>query len=162
MGYSPRVAKSRARLSDFTVFHIRVMTYGYVLLLKAVPYPFISCFNSAIILTVSINSSRKSDQHGLCCFILHLVPACMNAKSVQSCSARCNPMDCSCQTPLFMGFPRHEYWSGLPFPSPADHPDPGIEPQSPMSPAVAGRFSTSSATWEAHLVPDNSSNRENV
>ena len=30
-----------------------------------------------------------------------------------------------------MGFSRQEYWSGLPFPSPGDHPDPGIEPESP-------------------------------
>ena len=30
-----------------------------------------------------------------------------------------------------MGFSRQEYWSGLPFPSPGDHPDPGIEPSSP-------------------------------
>ena len=35
------------------------------------------------------------------------------------------------QTPLSMGFPRQEYWSGLPFPSPGDLPDPGIKPVSP-------------------------------
>ena len=35
------------------------------------------------------------------------------------------------QAPLFMEFPRQEYWSGLPFPSPGDLPDPGIEPGSP-------------------------------
>ena len=35
-----------------------------------------------------------------------------------------------------MGFPRQEYWSGLPFPSPGDLPDPGIEPVSPASPAL--------------------------
>ena len=34
------------------------------------------------------------------------------------------------QTPLSMGFPRKEYWSGFPFPSPGDLPDPGIEPRS--------------------------------
>ena len=33
--------------------------------------------------------------------------------------------------PLFMGFSRKEYWSGLPFPSPEDLPDPGIKPGSP-------------------------------
>ena len=38
-----------------------------------------------------------------------------------------------------MGFLRHEYWSGLPFPSPGDHPDPGTEP---TSPALVGRFFT--------------------
>ena len=35
------------------------------------------------------------------------------------------------QAPLFLEFSRQEYWSGLPFPSPGDHPDPGIEPTSP-------------------------------
>ena len=43
------------------------------------------------------------------------------------------------QTPLSMEFSRQEYWSGLPFPSPGDLPDPGIEP---TSPALAGRFFT--------------------
>ena len=43
------------------------------------------------------------------------------------------------QFPLSMGFPRQEYWSGLPFPSPGDLPDPGIEP---VSLALAGRFFT--------------------
>ena len=37
----------------------------------------------------------------------------------------------ACQTPLSMGFSRKEYWSGLPFPSLGDLPDPGIEPGSP-------------------------------
>ena len=37
-----------------------------------------------------------------------------------------------------MGFLRQEYWSGLPFPSPGDLPDLGIEPASPVSPALAG------------------------
>jgi len=37
----------------------------------------------------------------------------------------------ACQAPLPMGFSRQEYQSGLPFPSPGDLPDPGIEPGSP-------------------------------
>ena len=53
------------------------------------------------------------------------------------------------QVPLSMGFPRQEYWSGLPFPSPGNLPDPGIEPSSFMSPTLAGGFFTSNATWEA-------------
>ena len=36
------------------------------------------------------------------------------------------------QVPLSLGFSRQEYWSGLPFPSPGDVPDPGIEPRSPI------------------------------
>ena len=53
----------------------------------------------------------------------------------------------ACQTLLSMGFSRQEYWSGLSFLSPGDLPDPGIEPLSLMSPALAGRFFTTSATW---------------
>ena len=48
-----------------------------------------------------------------------------------------------------MGFPRQEHWSGLPFPSPGDPPTLGIKPASLISPALAGRFFTTSATWEA-------------
>ena len=54
------------------------------------------------------------------------------------------------QAPLSMGFPRQEYWSGLPCPSPGDLPDPGIEPMSLVSPTLAGRFFTTSTTWETH------------
>ena len=54
----------------------------------------------------------------------------------------------ACQVPLSMGFPRQEYWSGVPFSSPGDLPDPGIEPTSLMSPALADGFFTSSAFWE--------------
>ena len=49
------------------------------------------------------------------------------------------------QPPLFMRFPRQEYWSGLPFPSPGNHPDPGIEPTSPVSLA----FQTDSLRYAA-------------
>ena len=53
------------------------------------------------------------------------------------------------QAPLSMGFSRQEYWSGLPFPSPGDLPDPGIEP---ASPALAGGLSAISTTWKARKV----------
>ena len=49
------------------------------------------------------------------------------------------PWTGTCQAPLSMRFPRQEYWSGLPFPSPRDLPDPGIESASPV---LAGRFFT--------------------
>ena len=55
----------------------------------------------------------------------------------------------ACQAPLFMGFSRQGYWSGLPCLPPGDLPDPGIKPTSLVSPALAGRLFTSSATWEA-------------
>ena len=59
------------------------------------------------------------------------------------------PWTAAHQVPLSLGFYRQEYWSGSPFPSPGNLPDPGIEPSSFMSPALAGGFFTSSATWEA-------------
>ena len=55
----------------------------------------------------------------------------------------------ACQTPQSMEFSRQEYWNGLPFPSPGNLPDPGIKPLSLTSPALAGRFFTTSITWEA-------------
>ena len=61
------------------------------------------------------------------------------------------PQTVACQALLSMRFPRQEYWSGLPFPSVWYLPDPGIKPEFLASPAVAGRFFTTSATWEAPL-----------
>ena len=57
----------------------------------------------------------------------------------QSCPTLAIPWTVACQAPLSMGFPRQEYCSGLPFPSPGDLPGPGIKP---ASPALAGRFVT--------------------
>ena len=50
------------------------------------------------------------------------------------------------QAPLSMGFLRQEYWSGLPWPPPGDLLNPGIEPMSLMSPALASGFFTTSTT----------------
>ena len=47
------------------------------------------------------------------------------------CPTPVTPWAVSGQAPLSIGFPRQEYWSGLPFPSPRDFPDPGSEPRSP-------------------------------
>ena len=57
----------------------------------------------------------------------------------------------TCQAPLSMGISRQEYWSGLPHPPLGDLPDLGIEPTSPRSAALAGRFFTTSANWGALL-----------
>ena len=48
-----------------------------------------------------------------------------------------------------MEFSRQEYWRRVPFPTQEDFSDPGIEPLSLVSPALAGRFFTTNATWEA-------------
>ena len=68
--------------------------------------------------------------------------ACMHAQSLSHVWLFVTPWTVACQTPLSMGFPRKEYWSGLPFPSPGDLPDPGIKPVSPTSPVLASRFFT--------------------
>ena len=59
------------------------------------------------------------------------------------------PWTVALQAPLSMGFSRPKHWSGLPCHPPRDLPDPGIEPTSLKSPALAGGFLTTSATWEA-------------
>ena len=53
------------------------------------------------------------------------------------------------QAPLSMEFSRLEYWNEFPCPPPEDLPDPGIEPTSLTSPALAGKFFITSATWKA-------------
>ena len=53
------------------------------------------------------------------------------------------------QVPLSMGFSRQEYWSQLPCPTPGDLPASGMKPRSLLSPALAGGFFTTGATWEA-------------
>ena len=53
------------------------------------------------------------------------------------------------QDPLSVGLSQQEYWSGLPCSPPEDLPDPGIQRASLLSPALAGRVFTTSATWEA-------------
>ena len=59
------------------------------------------------------------------------------------------PWTVACQVPLPMEYSRQEYWSGLLWPPARDILNPGIEPTSLMSPALAGRFFTTSITWEA-------------
>ena len=96
---------------------------------------------------------------------------CMSV--AQSCPTLCDPLDCSPQGSSVGGFFRQEYWSGLPFPSPGDLPNPGIEPRSPTlrvdslpseplgkpkhkHDALAGN-QTSAPAWEARILPLNDS-----
>ena len=66
--------------------------------------------------------------------------------SMFSCSVMSNsfatPWTAACQPPLSMRFSRQEYWSGLPFPSPEDLPNPGIEPTSHALNCITGGFFT--------------------
>ena len=91
--------------------------------------------------TCEANSSARHriTSWAICCFIgINNTYVHMTA---WSCPTLCDPMDCSRQAPLSMGFFRQEYWSGLPFPPPGDLPDPGIQPVS-LSLAPATRFFT--------------------
>ena len=76
-----------------------------------------------------------------------VVCVCVLAQSVQLFAT---PWTVAHQAPLSMEYSRQECWSGLPFPPPGDLPNPGIEPTSLVSPALAGGFFTTGATWEAH------------
>ena len=73
---------------------------------------------------------------------------CVHAKSLPLCQTLCDPMTVDHQAPLSMGFPSQEHWSELLFPSPGDLPDPGIKSESLKSRALAGKFFTTSTTWE--------------
>ena len=70
-----------------------------------------------------------------------LMAACVRACSVASViSDSLQPCELAYQAPLSMGFSRQGYWRGLPFPSPGAPPDSGIEPKSPVPPALQVDF----------------------
>ena len=56
------------------------------------------------------------------------------------------------QAPLSMEFSKQEYWSELPFATPGDLTNPGIQPTSPVSPALAGGFSTTEPPGKPHKI----------
>ena len=74
------------------------------------------------------NIEPRVYRHRTWCFAVTYFSLCVHAKSL------CNPA--TCQVPLSMGFSREEYWSRLPCPPAGDLPNPGIEPVSPVAPAL--------------------------
>ena len=82
---------------------------------------------------LSTRSYEALTENGFHCCLSPVRPCCCSV--AQSCLPLCDPTDCSLPTPLSMGFPRQEYWRGLPFPPPGDLPDPGIKAPSPASQA---------------------------
>ena len=83
--------------------------------------------------------------------ILGFVAFCACAQMLIHVQLFVTPWTVAHQAPLSMKFSRQEYWRGLPFPSPGDLPNPGTAPTSLASLALAGRFFTPSALWEAHF-----------
>ena len=72
----------------------------------------------------------------------------------QACLTLCDPKNCvACQATQSMGLHRQEYWSGLPFPSPGDLPNPGKEPVSPEAPAFAGWLFTTEPPGNPNRYP---------
>ena len=67
----------------------------------------------------------------------------------KSCPTLATPRTVACQAPLSMGFLRQEYWSGWPFPSAGDLPDPESEP---ASPTLEDGFFTASSTFNVTNV----------
>ena len=74
----------------------------------------------------------------------------MHAKLLQSCPTPCDSIDHSSPGSSVHGILQARIPGGLPCPPPGDHPNPGIEPESIMSPELTGRFFTTSTTWEMH------------
>ena len=75
---------------------------------------------------------------------------CACAQSLQVCLILLQtPWTVAYHPPLSVEFSRQEHWSGLPFPSPGDLPDPVIEPVSSVSPALVGRSFYQCTIWEA-------------
>ena len=68
--------------------------------------------------------------------LISRLPECFAGVQLLSRVRLCNPRDGSCQAPLSVEFSRREQWSGVPFPSPGDLPDPGLDSVSPTSPAL--------------------------
>ena len=82
---------------------------------------------------------------------IHVHLACMYVKLLQSFQLFITLCTIAGQAPLSMGFSRQEYWSGLPCPPPGNLPGSGVKPTSLVSPMLAARFFTISATQEAPL-----------
>ena len=77
----------------------------------------------------------------VCVCVCVCAHTCMLSRSVVS-DFSVTPRTVDRQAPLSMEFSRQGYWSGLPFPSTGDLPNPGIKPIAPMAPALTGRFFT--------------------
>ena len=97
--------------------------------------PVLQLIKGCVITPIRVYHTRKNTEDFCRCF--GGVIQCCRCWVTKSCLTLWDPMDCSRSGCLSMGFPRQEYWSGAPFPSPGDFPGSEIEP---TSPALAGGF----------------------
>ena len=89
-------------------------------------------------LSIHMHARTRTHTHTHCCCCL----------VVQSCLTLCNPMHCSLPGFSVHGIFQEEYWSGLPFPSPGDLPNPGIKS---MSPELTGKFFITEPPGKPHI-----------
>ena len=118
-------------------FHTRNINFSAVLKVRISSWRTVLSFNSKQILTWMLQHKRNVKKGVILtgcalCAVLHHV------------WLFATPWTVAHQTPLPMGFPRQEYWNGLPGPPPRDFPNPGIELLSLASPTLGGMFFTTS------------------
>ena len=110
------------------------MSLGYIIVLKFVPCPPLSCFILSNFLNlpvmVMVKSFSRIRLFATPWTVAYQAPLCISC-SLSQIWLTVIPQTVACQAPLSMGFSRQEYWNGLPFPSPEDLPNTGIEPGSP-------------------------------
>ena len=87
---------------------------------------------------------------------------CMHAQSLTCVLLFVIPHPVVLQAPLSKGFPRQEYWRGLPFPPPGDLPNPGIEPAFLVSPVLAGRFFSTAPHKKPYLSKHRSKRKKST
>ena len=80
-----------------------------------------------------LDTTEQLNNKTAVCTTVNILKKESESEVTQSCPTLCEAH----QAPLSMGFSRQEYWSGLPFPSPGDLPNPGVEPRSPALQADA-------------------------
>ena len=112
---------------------------AYNILSSAPPYPFKLWHTISIAKLERVGQIKRVVLIYIQC--MHAVHACI-LSHFSSVWILVIPWTVAFQVPLSMGFSRQEYWSGLPCPPPGDLPNPGIEPMSLISLALAGKFFT--------------------
>ena len=105
-----------------------------------------ACTHACVCVQACVRVCVCAQAHARVCVCKHAhmcVCVCVRARSVaQSLQLSVTPCTVACRAPLSMGFSKQEYWGGLPFPTPGDLPDRGMEL---VSPALAGEFFPSEA-----------------
>ena len=113
------------------------------------PGQYLLCTSAAATANEPMSLLVHMQPHKWPCYMrAYMSCVCVRATSLQSCPTLWDSMNCSLPGSSVHGFPRQEYWSGLPCLPPGDVPNPGIKPTSLMSPALAGKFfATTALEW---------------